>query len=116
MTPEAAWRMANRYGQTVILRRLTMAGTSAIPFDVEVRAKIRAYQPDELVGSITQADREAVIAALDLAAMQWPVPPREGANADRVVIDGRVAVVQSVEPRASLGGEVAMYALRIRVP
>lgn len=116
MTPEAAARLANRYGQTVILRRLTMAGTVAIPFDIEVKAKIRAYQPDELVGSITQADREAVVSALDLLALQWPVPPREGANADRLVLDGKVAVVQSVEPRASLSGEVAMYALRIRVP
>lgn len=116
MTPEAASRMAQRYGQLVTLRRLTMAGTTAVYFDAEVRAKIRAYQPEEMVGAITQADREAVIPALDLLALQWPVPPREGANADRVVIDGKVSVVQSVEPRASLSGEVAMYAVRIRVP
>lgn len=116
MTPEAASRLANRYGQIVILRRLTMAGTAAIAFDAEIRAKIRAYQPEELVGLITQADREAVIAAIDLLALQWPVPPREGANADRLVLDGKVGVVQAVEPRASFSGEVAMYAIRVRLP
>lgn len=83
-----------RYGQDVTLRRVT--GTTSQTFtDVPVRAFIRNFLPNELVGGITQGDRLAIIANVEIAAASWPGPPRKG---DQIIAGSKVSTVQAVEP------------------
>lgn len=108
MTAARVAAIIQRAGQTVILRRLT--GTQLIPFDVEVKASIRGYQPHELVGKIQQGDREVIIANAEILARQWPGPPEQD---DAVVIDGVDTSIEAVETRR-YRDEVALHVLRVR--
>jgi len=100
--------MIDTAGQTVTLRRLT--GTQAIPFDVAVKASIRGYQPDELIGPIQQGDREAIVAPQAMALAGWPLPPKRN---DKLIIDGVVTNVEAVEAR-HFREEIAFFVLRCR--
>jgi hypothetical protein len=97
-----------RAGRTIVLRRLT--GTQGIPFDAQVTASIRGYQPQELVGPVQQGDREVTLSPAELRARQWTLPPRRN---DKAVIDDAICNVEAVETR-HLGEEVAFYVLRVR--
>lgn len=114
MTPETAARFCERYGQPVLVRRITQAGTAAIPFDAAVPAPLRSYRADELVGGIVQGDRQAIVSHRHLQALQWPVPPRDGAQADRVIVGGKPWKVEKAEERRGIAGEVVDYVLTIR--
>jgi len=95
-------------GQTVTLRRVT--GTQQIPFDVDVKASVRNARPDEVIGNVTQFDRVAIISPAEIAARQWPGPPR---RLDRVIIEGVTTVVEAAEPR-NIGEETALYVLALK--
>lgn len=87
MTPSQAIaaldRQLARHGQTVILR------TSAGVVTSTVRAMMRGYQPDELVGGIVQGDSKVILSPTGLNVL--PVLN------SKVVHDGRVRNVQAVE-------------------
>jgi hypothetical protein len=99
----------SRVGETVILRRL--AGTTVqIPLDVTLKAVVRGYGPEELVGGIQQGDKKVILSQVDMENSQWcwPVKPQ-----DRVIIEGRPTVVQSVDKR-KISEDTAMYVLQVR--
>jgi hypothetical protein len=107
MTPESVADMIERHGETVTLRRPGTPDVDATP-----KAKVRGYQPHELVNGIVQGDRQVIIGATTLAAFGWPAPPSKAAG-DRVLIDGKPTAVQGVETR-KIGEDAAMYVIQVR--
>lgn len=97
------------YGQDVTLRRVT-GTTSQTYTDVAVRAFVRKFAANELVGGITQGDRLAIIANIEIATASWPGPPRKG---DQIIAGGKVSTVQAVEP-VRVEGVVIRHNLTIR--
>ena len=96
-------------GETVVVRRLT--GTNPqIPLDCSVKAVVRGYAPAELVGGISQSDKKVTISHAEMSRVQWPWPLKKD---DRVLIDGKAAVVQSVELR-KIGNDVALCVAQVR--
>lgn len=75
-----------------------------------VKAFVRGYTPEELVGDVAQGDRVLRVAPGDLAAQGWSDAPDQP---DRVTIGGQTAVVQSTETR-SLRGVPCMYVVQVR--
>jgi hypothetical protein len=76
-------------GEPVTLRRLGVGATAAI-----VRAKVSGFEPNELVGGITEGDRKVVVLAADLESASWPVPPQPG---DQIEIRGTTLGVVAVD-------------------
>lgn len=101
-------RGARIAGETVTLRRMT--GTQRIPLDVECRAVVTGYAPNELVGSIEQGDRKVILSPTEMRRRQWVWPPRRG---DRVLIGGKTFQVEAVDNRTA-GDELVRTELRIR--
>jgi hypothetical protein len=60
----------------VTLRRTT--GTQLIPFDVPLRAVVRDYLAQELVGPIIQGDRRVILSPTEVSLRQFPWPPQPG--------------------------------------
>ena len=91
LTPERITALIAQFGQPVTLQRLTGASTTLVHHDVVCQAIVRGYEPIQLIGSITQGDRQVAISNAEIADTQWPGPPRNG---DRCVIDGRTTTIQ----------------------
>lgn len=91
MTPATAIaildRTISRHGQTVLLRR----GNT----DLTVRAFVRDFRPDEIVGGIAQGDSNVVISPTQIAGTPFVESILRN---DKVVIRGRVRNVQSADP------------------
>lgn len=115
MTPAVARNMYRRLiasGEEVRLRRYTGTG-SARPFaDYRVRAKVSGYDPEQLVGSIQQGDRNIIALADDVFASQFPVPITTN---DKVIVRGRELAIQAVDDSTRrLGGELIAYEIQAR--
>lgn len=112
MTPEAARGALDRAlkadGEDVILRRIT--GKQRIPFDVAVRARVRNFSPDELVGGIVQGDSQVILSPSEIEARQWPGPPRQN---DLLIAAGRTRTVVAVTP-FRLAGRLVRLELTVR--
>ncbi|SEM68995.1 hypothetical protein SAMN04515666_11925 [Bosea lupini] len=95
MIPSAAIAMLDRqlaaHGSMVTLTR---AGGALA--DLTCRAFVRDFKPDELVGSIQQGDRLAVLSPTPLTPAGW-IAPKEG---DRVRSNGQWFRVQAPDPIA----------------
>lgn len=103
--------MIGRYGQSLILRRLTVTGTpEQVKFDVALPGVVRAYKLEELIAGIIQGDREVTISDQEIAAAQWPGPPR---RSDRVMIAGVETHVEAVNT-VYVGDDVAKHVLQVR--
>lgn len=96
-------------GEDVILRRIVGTGASAVNVDVTVRASVRAFAPDELVGTLSQSDSNVIISPTQIMAAQWPggqpvsgaihqADPRVPKVGDKAIIQGRVRNITFVEP------------------
>lgn len=96
-----------REGEDVELQR-TLEGGGTL--SVTVRAFVRGFKADELVGGIKQGDRAMSIAPSKLAAKGWPDAPRKP---DQVVIAGSTATVQSCETRR-LRGVPCLHIVQVR--
>ncbi len=72
-------------GQTITLRRFT--GTQKIPFNVECRAIVRGYSPEELVNGITQQDSMVILSPSEIERKGWPGPQ---SSADPSNVDRRI--------------------------
>lgn len=59
-------------GEDITLRRLY--STNRIASDVEVRAVVRGYDPQELVNEITQQDQKVIISPTEINNLGWPGP------------------------------------------
>jgi len=97
-----------RGGSDITLRRITGTVPTLTNVDVTVRAAVRSYQPQELVGGISQTDVQVTISPTQINALPWPgngetasttvsdpTLPRRG---DKFVIAGRVRNIEVVDP------------------
>ncbi|CAB4142659.1 hypothetical protein UFOVP452_28 [uncultured Caudovirales phage] len=111
MTPgevRAAYRTSIAMtGEPVTLRTFTGAGASRTPADATVRARVRGYAPAELVGGVTQGDRELIVLAEDVATA-----PKKG---DQVIVRGRTLNVEAVDDSTRrFAGILMAYVLTAR--
>ncbi len=113
MTPTNAIAMLDRqlakHGQDVMLQRITTAaGGIGVKANVHVRAFVRSYAPDELVGGIVQTDSKVIISPTEITREGWPGPnssttstnqdrrvPRKG---DNCLIAGRIRNIENPKP------------------
>lgn len=86
------------YGADVVLRRISGTAPSTTNTDVTVRAAIRSFQPQELVGGIVQTDSRVIISPTQITAAGWPGDGTLPRPNDRLVIAGRVRNVKVVDP------------------
>lgn len=97
-------------GENVTLRRINVSPTPAT--DETVLARVKRYEPNELVGGITQADRKVIVMAEDIGA--FPVPIKTGGS-DKVVVRGRVMNIQEVDDSTCrYGPELIAYLITAR--
>lgn len=95
-------------GEDVILRRTVGTAPNVLNIDVECRATIRTWRlkEEELVGGIAQAVILATISPTQIAAAQWPggvapgaaVDPSIPRRLDRLIVGGRVHMIEAVDP------------------
>jgi hypothetical protein len=114
-------------GEIAVLRRPSAAPTFEVeigampwgefPWDglgsfdnLALRAVVRNYQPQDLVGAIKQGDMLAIVSDAELARSGWPGPPRNG---DRLWRRGRNYTVMGCDTRL-LRDRVAMHHLHLR--
>jgi hypothetical protein len=96
-------------GETVKLARLTDAPKGDfVPFYCEnVPAKIMLAQPQELyaLGGGTTQESTAIISPTQLAARQWPAPPRKDDRIYCAFADGRTltGTIESVDEQRVQG-------------
>lgn len=94
-------------GQDAILRRIYGTAPNTINVDVTVRAFVRAFRPDELIGGIAQSDSNVIISPTQIAQHRWPggelatpqnpTPSLPRPN-DKIIISGRTRSVTFVKP------------------
>ena len=105
------WSALKQFGRQITLRRQTLIpGSAQVPLDVAVYAVTRNYTAKELIGSIIQGDTEVTFTNSEIATAQWPGPPKNG---DKVVIDGKMRNIESVEPKY-LGTVILVYICQVR--
>lgn len=96
-------------GEDVVIRRMVGTGNAAAYVDVAVRAVVRAFAPNELVGTISQTDSLVILSPTQITEAQWPgglpvsaspyVPdPRVPRINDRAIIQGKVRTISFVKP------------------
>jgi len=107
MNPVVVDAMIHRFGQMVTLRRMT----GSIPFDVDCKAVVNEYLPNELVGGIQQGDRRVVISNREIEERQWPGPPVQG---DKVIINGKTTTLQANPDTKRIGDVIVKHDLRVR--
>lgn len=107
-------------GEDIRLQRLTLGPNGLqIPFEVVCRAFVRGYQPQELVGGITQQDRKVILSPTQIIAAQWTSgrpafdDQRVPMKGNRVFVAGRPC---NVEAAAGLyvAGELVRIEMQVR--
>lgn len=99
-------------GEWIKIRRYTGLGNSRPRFDVDVRARVTSFHPDELVGAIQQGDRKLIVLADDLIAAQFALPITAS---DKAVVRGReLAIVAPDDSTRRLGTVLIAYELAAR--
>lgn len=113
MTPAAAIASLDRqlaaHGQDVVLRRYTGVGSARASTDATVRAIVRDYRPDELVGGITQGDTQVVLSPTDVLAGGGPMPQK----GDQIVVDGKPRTIAAAPP-VRVGNTVARFNVQVK--
>ena len=109
--PDAARyeHLLDNEGDLVTLNRVTSGGTVT----ARVRAWIRGFQPDEIVGGIQYGERRGVLLAKDVLAAGFPLPIRTN---DYLMVDGtrRMNVLAPADDFTHrFGGEVYAYEVRL---
>lgn len=104
-------------GEDVVLCRMQLiAGVQSIAEQVTCRAFVRGYEPNQMMGGITQQDSRVVISPTEIIASGWT--SGKPANEDRrvpmknnkVIIQGKVRNVE-----AAVGKYVANELVRIEM-
>lgn len=81
-------------GEPVVIRRYTGTGVNRPYFDATVLARLRDYEPHEIVGTIKQGDRNLILLAQDLVDAQFTLPVRNG---DKVVVRGSELNIEAAD-------------------
>ncbi|MGA0561702.1 hypothetical protein ACO2RV_04575 [Ancylobacter sp. VNQ12] len=111
MSPAEAIAMLDRAlaanGEDVVLRRMTHLGTTSTPADRPgIRAHVRGYRPDELVGNIAQGDRQVILSP---SGLDGDLPKR----GDLVLIAGRSCMIEAAA-EIRVGGVVVRIELQVK--
>jgi hypothetical protein len=94
-------------GEDIVLRRIYGQAPRTNYVDVTVRATVRSFSPEELVGGINQTDSKVIISPTDIANAGWPggeiesttvVNPSLPRINDFAIINGRKRAIQVVDP------------------
>ena len=78
----------------VSIRRFTGTGTSRVPADTPIRARVVGYQERELTGGIQQGDRKVIALVDDLVSAGFAIPVT--AN-DKLIVRGKQLSIVSVD-------------------
>lgn len=116
MTPadlKTSYRAAiDAVGENIVIRRYTGAGQNRPRFDVAVRARVVDYEPNELVGGISQGDRKLIVLAEDMIAAQAPLDIKKG---DKAVVRGKELNIEAADDNTRrVQGVLIAYELRVR--
>lgn len=110
-------------GEDIVIRRLVGTGSNPINVDVRVRAVVRAFRPEELVGTISQTDSMVILSPTEITEAQWPggqpigsapatVDPRIPKIGDKAIIQGKPRKISFVKPFIE-GGELVRIELTV---
>lgn len=80
--------------ETVYIRRYTGSGPNRPFFDTQARARLIGYTPEEMVGTIQQGDRKAIVFAPDLVEHGFALPISVN---DKLVSRGREFQIMSAD-------------------
>jgi hypothetical protein len=72
--------------ETVYIRRYTGVGANRPFFDTRARARVIGYAPEEMVGTIQQGDRKAIVFVPDLVDDGFALPVTSN---DKLMVRGR---------------------------
>jgi hypothetical protein len=75
-------------GQTVTLRR----GVAPAVVTATVKAFVRGYKPEEIVGTITQRSRKVILSPTGLTAFRTPLENQQ------IAIDSQPFTIKAVDP------------------
>lgn len=93
-------RELGQYGEVIQVRRYSGLGPGRTHIDTPVHARVRGYQPSELVGTIQQGDRSVIALAEDLVAI-IPVTPT-----DKLIVRGKELAIMGVDDSTRRVGDV----------
>lgn len=116
MTPADALAMYRRQleqnGEAVTIRRYTGTGETRPFDDVPVTARVKGYQPQELLAGIDQGDVNVIVLADDLDGSTITAPLVKG---DSVIIRGRERAIMAVDDNTRrIGATLIAYDLQCR--
>ena len=107
-------------GEQIVLQRMTLGPSGAqIPLSVFCIAFVRGYEPDQMVGGITQQHRRVILSPTQIIAAGWtsgrPASedgrvPKEG---NKVIIGGKVHNVEAAGPKY-VAGELVRIELSVK--
>lgn len=114
MTPDSVKaEYAATLKERVSIRRYTGTGTSRPMFDAEARARVTGFAPQELVGTVVQGDRKAIVFVDDLimAGLALPVTT----NDKCVLSNGReLAIIAADGETRKIDNVLIAYELQVR--
>lgn len=102
----------DQYGEWIAIRRYAGLGASQTWLDVAVRARVKGFLPEELVGSIQQGDRKLIVLAEDLTGYS---PPRVILLSDKAIVrDRELAIIALDDNTRRIGATLIAYELVAR--
>lgn len=98
-------------GETITIRRFTGTGPNRPKFEVDVRARVTGFAPNEMVAGIQQADRKAIVLHQDLVDAGLALPLT---NADFAVVQGKQHAIRVPDNATRrVAGVTVAYELQI---
>jgi hypothetical protein len=105
-------RQLEQNGETVTIRRYTGTGETRPHVDWPVTARVKGYQPQELLAGIDQGDVNVIVLADDLDGSTITEPLVKG---DSVIIRGRERAIMAVDDNTRrIGATLIAYDLQCR--
>lgn len=118
-------RSLAEHGEDIVLRRVNGTSTANQTFvDVTCRAFVRGFSPDELVGGITQQDRNVILSSTEIDAAGWPANEADSTSevderiprknrGDRCKVAGNWCTVEAAQG-IRIGGTLVRIDMRVR--
>lgn len=101
-----------RRGEILKIRRYSGSGSSRTFIDVDARARVVGYEPEEIVGTIEQGDRKLIALAEDLASGAFAAGIRKD---DKAVVRGKELNIEAVDDNTRrVAGVLIAYELQVR--
>jgi hypothetical protein len=116
MTPDEARQMyrdqITAHGEVIYIRRYVGTGTGRPYTDKSCHARVMGYQPDELVGTVTQGDRKIIALAEDLEGYSPVFTPTKS---DKAMVRGAELSIISIDDSTKrIGSTLIAYVLQAR--